>query len=508
MKIRTFLRKVKSAFTEVEIVLGYTANHQESSPAHAAHASYERIYTPPASPKPKGRITRPKQPGSTTSYQWLPANLEYSSPARPLLTVRNPDLDPTTHFPGEDLTEAYASNDSDDSDEEIIDIDRANRFFFERPSSRLAQAIEEDHDEIFGDGFIAIISETLSQASSSSRESFPTSPLGNTPAIPFGRDSTEHVAKRPDQHVSWNLPSPSKDTFLQRMAKKLSARASSRKEPSRASCSDHQVKSHSRERTPSPYPGSSRERASHRYRDPRCQSSREVHKPRPILKSSIGRPQPQTPVHELGPSQPFHELGPSQPKTLVHKKGYRNLTTSVPIITVTPPNNPTLPLTTIRDFLHPPENLNVLPDFLHRNLSRSQSSQITYPLTVVGISESLTSQSDALDFANLSTISKAGPSNSVSASSGQSQVFATAPGSPIIPARGRSPPSSLRLSTPVKYRDPNQGIEARCAAKRAEAESLNKKLEQVKRELGKFEAILREKKSLHSPNQREDEVGE
>lgn len=171
MPIRKFLHKFKkSAVTKIETLLGYTANRQRSG---WARSPYERVDTPPVSLKPEGWITRRKQIVSASSYQWLPANSESSSIGQSSLTVRNPDLNPTTYLPAEELTEASASEDSDDSDEESIDIDWANRFLFERPSSRLAKAIEEDYDEDLGDQYIAIISESLPQGLSSSAEFYP-----------------------------------------------------------------------------------------------------------------------------------------------------------------------------------------------------------------------------------------------------------------------------------------------------------------------------------------------
>ncbi|MCJ1424968.1 hypothetical protein MMC29_002856, partial [Sticta canariensis] len=318
MPFRKYIRKfTKITISRIENVLGYSANLQRLSRKKRPSPSDKRVQ--------EDWINRRKQTLSGISYQWLPEAPESFSPAQPLLTIRNPDLDPANFF----LTEEF----TDDSDEESIEIEEPRDLFFPRPSSRLAQDLEEDYDEEFcnelvprapsplpqGPGTSAefypevfdyraeydvdtreyyIVARTSSEESASvAEDDFTPSP----PATALQQDSAEHVAKRSERHVSWklsnNLPHPGKHTFLQRMTDKLRPRASS---PPVSRSNQYGTR-------PSPILGSS-------------------HNPRSILKSSVGPPQSSTLVQAL-----IQEPGPSQLKNLVHKRGYRNLIGWLPI---------------------------------------------------------------------------------------------------------------------------------------------------------------------------------
>lgn len=409
-----------------------------------------------------------------------------------LLAVRNPDLDSTTSLLGEEVAEADDSDDSDeeiieinrpnlfrgggptlflreevakanfsnnfdeynDSDEENIEIDWPNPFRVERSSSRLAKAIEQEQLKKFRDGvttnFRPILPRITEESYPIIDETFTTSPPVTPPAIPLGQDSTEHVEKIPGRHVRWNIPKPSRHTFLQRMTDKLQARVS------RESSSPVSSSNDTRRSPPSLYPNSSQERASYRHCEPLYKSSREAHKPRPILKISVPS-QPQTLVHELESSPP---------KTLVRKKACHNLAMS---------GRPATIITRITD-------------------SR----------TVVERSELLTSEPDIIDFATPPSTSIVGLSTAALISSSQSPVFMTAPSSPVTLNRSpvfitapsssitlnhaNSPPSSLELAVQVKHRD--HEVEARLRTKRAEVRFLTRKLRHAKREYSEVEAIL------------------
>ncbi|MCJ1264487.1 hypothetical protein MMC22_004359 [Lobaria immixta] len=395
-----------------------------------------------------------------------------------LLTVRNPDLDSTTSLLGEEVTEADVSDDSDeeiieinrpnffrvggstffqkeevskanvsnifdelnDSDEESIEIDWPDRFRVERPSSRLAKAIEREQLKKFRDGVITDFRPILPRIAEESYpiivETFTTSPPVTPPTIPLGQESTKHVEKSPNRHVSWNLPKPSRRTFLQRMTDKLQARVS------RESSSPDSSSDGSGRRPSSLYPGSSQERASYGHCEPLNQSSCEAHKPRPILKLSTRPSQPQALVHEL-------ESFP--PKTLVRKKACHNLAMAglAPI-----------------------------------------STGITDSPTVVERSDSLTSEPDIIDFAAPPSTPIVGLSTPALISPSQSPIFMTAPSSSVTLNRANSPLSSLGLAIQVKHRDHEVRVEARLRTQRAEVRFLTKKLRHAKRESSEVEMIL------------------
>lgn len=466
MPFRKYIRKfTKITISRIENVLGYSANLQRLGRKKRPSSADERVQ--------EDWINRRKQTLSGISYQWLPEAPESFSPAQPLLTIRNPDLDPEKFF----LTGEF----TDDSDEESIEIDGPKDFFFPRPSSRLAQDLEEGYDEEFCNGLVPralsplpqgpgtsaefypevfdyraeydvatreyyIVSRTSSEGSSSvAEDDFTPSP----PATALQQDSAEHVAKRPERHVSWklsnNLPHPGKHTFLQRMTDKLRAQASSRASSPPVSRSDQYGT-----RPPSPFLGSS-------------------HNPRSILKSSVGPPQSMSLVQPL-----VQEPGPSQLKTLVRKRGYRNLIGWLPIVTITPPDTLTPPPTTVLDFVQSPEHLKALPALFYRNPDRSTGLEFTDTLTIAERTESLTSHFNALDFAILSS-TPIEPSTPTSDSSSESSVFETAP------------------SSSASLTDSEEQVEARWVIVKAKVESLTKQLEHAKRELGEIEAVLQER---------------
>lgn len=381
---RVLVQFRKNTLAKVEHILGYTAPGEDRFPRR-------KLIGSPIS--------------STISRQWYPASSEPFA-ARSELSVRNPDLDHTSGFPTEEANEAYASN-LEDPDKEIIEIRRANRSFFDgpRPSSLLAADIEEDWDIFSGGGLC--ISEPLSQGLSSSAGLCPTQ-YGNRAVYDAEVGSirfTERVARRSDRHMTYDPLEPGQRTFLQRMTEKLEARASLRNSAAPASRSSA---------------------------------------PRSALKSSVGPPQPQTLVHELGLSRPktLQEMGPSQPKTLVRKQACRNLGASLPIITITPPDTST-----------------------H------------------GSSEPVTSHP------KLSFTPTHGPSAPAPSSSG---AFLTVPRSSVTSARKKSRLSRLQITNSVKYGYAEAPPEARWAIKAADIEPFTKKLEHAKWELRELEAKSRE----------------
>ena len=466
MPFRKCFRKfAKIPISKIENVLGYSANLQRLG------RKKKRPFAPDEQVE-EDRISRRKQTLSGISYQWLPQAPESFSPAQPLLTIRNPDLDPA------DLSLAEES--ADDSDNESVEVEGRNDHLFECLPSRLAQDLKQDYDGEFCNGLAPGALRPLSQSpGGSSAEFYPevfdyrakydvntkehyivsqpsvekSSPIADDdftqspPAIAFEQNSTEHVAKRPERHVSWklsnDLPNPRKHTVLKRMTDKLRAQGSSRASSPHVARSDQ-----------------------YGMRPPSSSSS---HKPRSILKSSVGPPQSPTIIHAL-----VYEPEPSQPKTLVRKKGYRNLIGRPPIITVTPPDTPTPLPTSVLDFLQSPEHLKALPALFYRNPDRSTDLESTDALTIAEKAESLKIHSNAIDFAVLSS-TPVETSTLTSDSSSESSVLVTAP------------------SSPVTLTNSEEQMEARWVIVKAKVDSLAKQLEHATQELSEIEMVLQKK---------------